>query len=156
MVIAENYLRRPTFLFAGPFGGIKESNNGVLEEEISWDGLGCLMLWEPDPAFFQTNLPKGGGGGEATCKETANDPHLQACLTSLVKPVPAYCPFCFWASTNQIQAGHHMRELLRLRAYEANCRPPLRLVLRPVVERLIILPLLNFWDVAFMHLISLQ
>lgn len=46
------------------------------------------MLWEPDPAFFQTNLPKGGGGGgEATCKETANDPHLQACLTSLVKPV---------------------------------------------------------------------
>lgn len=31
LVIADNYLIRPTFLFAGRFEGIKEGNNGVLE-----------------------------------------------------------------------------------------------------------------------------
>lgn len=50
LVIADNYLRRPTFLFAGCFEGIKEGNNGVLE--VSWDGLGLLMLCDPDPDSF--------------------------------------------------------------------------------------------------------
>lgn len=50
LVIADNYLIRPTFLFAGRFEGIKEGNNGVLE--VSWYGLRLLMLCDPDPGSF--------------------------------------------------------------------------------------------------------
>jgi len=62
-VIAENYLSRPTFFFADPFEGIREGNNGVLDEEVSRDGLGLLTFWEPDPSSFQINVPKGEGEG---------------------------------------------------------------------------------------------
>lgn len=37
---------------------MKDDDSLLLGKEVNWDGLELVLLWEPDPDFFQTSVYK--------------------------------------------------------------------------------------------------